>query len=361
MSEGRSSRLIGIVLAVLAPCGTGHYYVGLSRRAVFWFALPSLALLTSAVLVAAGSGTFRLCAFCVFLAFATLGWVGPIVDLALVKSSRFIHIPFLKVLFFAVIIFAAGTILRTAVRAGVLEAFKIPPIGGAMGPTLLPQDAFLVDKLYYGRQIPLTSRRLLPAKAPAIGDVIVFEYLDVARTSPRQDFTSRVMATSGDRLEFDDGHPLINGWRVPNCLVGQHKFDFGHGVPQQGTLFVEYLGNAPYLTWFQDGAGKGKEGPYVVQPGEIWVVGDNRNNSSDSRYWNGGLGGGVPIPSVKGHASFVWLSFRADGFISWSRVGHDIEDIPLVIAREEAQLGPGIRECLSRRPSQTFPPGHTQP
>jgi signal peptidase I len=354
MTEGQPRRAIGIILALVLPIGTGHYYVGLLRRAVFWFALSALGLLVSATFVAVSGGKLRACAFGGWLVFFVLGWIGPVVDLAVIKSSRFTRVPTARVVAFAVLVAIAGFGVRLTTRSTLLEAFKIP--SAAMAPTLLPGDHIFVSKLSYGPFFPFTSHRLYSGAFPKIGDLIVFEYPNPDSTAPRQDYVKRVVAVPGDTLELDKGHPVINGWRVPSCLVGQHERRDGNEAPRKGSVFVEFLGDHSFLTWFDDGSDTGKQGPYVVQPGEIWVLGDNRNNSSDSRYWNQGLGAGVPIRLVKGKALFVWLGFDSNGAVSWDHIGRDVDDLPVPPKGDRDPLAAGIRNCLTQRPARTVPP-----
>ncbi|MEN9580801.1 MAG: hypothetical protein RJA70_3810 [Pseudomonadota bacterium] len=95
--------------------------------------------------------------------------------------------------------------------------------------------------------------------------------------------------------QLEDGcRPIINGWRVPSCPLGKHELPTNDET-RSGSLFIEFLGGQSYLVWFEDGQFTSRQGPFVVQPGEVWVLGDNRHNSYDSRRWNSRQGAGVPI------------------------------------------------------------------
>ena len=242
-------------------------------------------------------------------------------------------------------------------RAFVVEAFKIP--SGSMLPTLQIQDHIFVNKFAYGPHVPFTRSRLFERMPPSYGDVMVFEYPDPNPANPRQDFIKRVIARPGDRLEVESGHPIINGWRVPSCLVGNYEFREGDdGSMKRGDLYVEYLGEYAYLTLFEDDRFDGRQGPYEVAPNEVWVFGDNRNNSSDSRAWNAGRGGGVPFANIKGRALFVWMSFGADGGITWDRLLVNVMGHPRLPKEASESLKAGIEKCLATRPalSETTPP-----
>jgi len=275
-------------------------------------------------------------------------------------------------------------------RAFVVEAFKIP--SGSMLPTLQIQDHIFVYKLVYGPAIPFSESRLYSRLPPKRGDVMVFEYPG-DRT---QDFIKRAIAIPGDRLLVKGGHPFINDWMVPYCYVGPLSYQEGNDtLSKRGQLFIEYLGDYSYLTLFEqdrlrDDANFSAlapgmlfqegvpspidpaphdvdenermdfQGPYQVQPNEVWVLGDNRNNSSDSRAWNHGRGGGVPFPYIKGRAMFVWLSFGPSGGINPSRLLHNVMGKPTLPKDQETDaLRSAIDQCLAQRPSVTLPPPPT--
>jgi signal peptidase I len=238
-----------------------------------------------------------------------------------------------------------------ALRAFVIEAFKIP--SGSMIPTLMVGDHIFVNKFSYGPAIPLTKARIWTNMPPKRGDVMVFAFPE----HPEQDFIKRVIAVEGDRLEARGGHPIINGWEVPSCRLGpwtysEYDSPIGHHV---GELFVEYLGTESYLTFYDRSSGYSPEyqGPYFVKKGEAWVMGDNRNNSHDSRAWFGGQGGGVPFENIRGRALFVWLSVSDSG-LDWSREGAPVMGRPR-LPPSAKDLEPALEQCLKNRPSVTSP------
>jgi len=247
------------------------------------------------------------------------------------------------------ILIAVGVALL--LRAFVVEAFKIP--SGSMLPTLQIQDHIFVNKLAYGPTIPFSGTRLFENMPPKRGDVMVFQYPE----KPEDDFIKRVIALEGDTLVVDAGHPILNGWQVPSCRAGKYEFqEHDAALPTRGDLYVEFLGDYSYLTLYEDGHFEGRQGPYHVKPGEVWVLGDNRNNSSDSRAWYNQRGGGVPYPLIKGRALFVWLSFGRDGDVTWDRLLHNVMGAPTLPKGAPAELLDSIQRCLGQRPSQTLPP-----
>ena len=243
-------------------------------------------------------------------------------------------------------------VVALILRAFVIEAFKIP--SGSMLPTLQIQDHIFVNKLAYGPEIPFTSVRLWTSLPPKRGDVMVFISPD-GPPDQATDYIKRAIALPGDTLTVDGGHPIINGWRVPNCRVGPYSFHEGASTTEKhGDLFVEYLGEISYLTLFEDGPAGGQQGPYHVKAGETWVLGDNRNNSSDSRAWHGGRGGGVPDANLKGRAMFVWWGDPIGERLLVNVMG--TPQVPKVGATPEILAG--IKRCLDTRPpvSMTTPP-----
>jgi signal peptidase I len=241
-----------------------------------------------------------------------------------------------------------------ALRAFVIEAFKIP--SGSMIPTLQVGDHIFVNKFSYGPAIPWTKTRIFSRMPPERGDVMVFAFPE----HPEQDFIKRIVAIPGDELRTKGGRPVINGWEVPRCSVGTYSYTESE-LPQtrhEGDLFVEYLGDESYLTLYDNTSMGGLEerGPYHVKPGEVWVMGDNRNNSHDSRMWWGGQGGGVPFDNIRGRALFVWLSM-GDAGVDWSRLGAPVMGRPRLPPSMKHLEAP-LEKCLRERPpiEKTTPP-----
>lgn len=259
-------------------------------------------------------------------------------------------------------------------RAFAVEAFKIP--SPSMVPTLQVGDHIFVNKSAYGPEIPFIGKRLFANLPPKYGDVIVFRYPE----NLSQDYIKRVVALPGDKLEALDGRPIINGWRPPECKVGTYNYSWGEGLASnhEGDLVIEYLGEHAYLVFYdsaygadidarrvceQDGdcepglacrAGScgDLQGPFYLDSEEVWVMGDNRNNSHDSRAW-----GGVPYAHLKGRALFVWMSFGEQGGVAWDRMGVNVMGRPK-LPPNLAHLQPAVDRCFDERPpiEETTPP-----
>jgi signal peptidase I len=248
-----------------------------------------------------------------------------------------------------IVAIAAGSllfVLPLCLRAFFIEAFKTP--SPSMAPTLLVGDHFFVMKSAYG---------WFDSELPARGNVIVFRFPE----RPEQDFVKRVVGLPGDRLLFKGGEVYINGWKVPSCEVGKVTLPGGE-APQEGTLRVEYLGAHAYLI-FHDQRNQvppefDEQGPYDVADDQVFVIGDNRENSHDSRGWYEGRGGGVPRGHVKGRAGPIWMAFGAQGIV-WSRVGTSVDDPPACLEFLSKATCEAIARCVAQRPpmSATSPPG----
>jgi signal peptidase I len=342
MSDRAPSRAVAAVLAFFLPPGVGHAYVGLPRRGAAWLGLSALVVLgVSALTPAIGALLGNGLAYVLLLAALAFPWLGPFIDVLTLRRARFGPTRTAALLALLVGGLVVSVLARFAARVFFIEAFKIP--AGSMMPTLLVGDHIFVDKLVYRR------------RAPRYGEVMVFAFPE----HPEQDFIKRVIALPGDRLEAKNGHPILNGWEVPSCRVGAWAYD-DHDSPvtrHEGDLYVEFLGDQAYLT-FYDGGGilaGGAQGPYSARPGEYWVMGDNRNNSHDSRMWFGGAGGGVPRDLLRGRALFMWLSEGAAG-LDYGRIGQAVEGTAL--PRRAESLQPALDACLKSRPplAQTTPP-----
>lgn len=171
---------------------------------------------------------------------------------------------------------AIAVLLALFIRTFVVQAFKIP--SGSMEPTLLVGDHILVNKFMYGIKIPLIRKTLIPISEPDRNDVIVFIYpLDKSK-----DFIKRVIGLPGDKIEIIDQRIYING------KLYQDRYGF-----------YSDRGNSTARSRV-----KNHFGPVTVPGYHLFVMGDNRNHSYDSRFW-----GFVPIRSVKGKAFIIYWSW----------------------------------------------------
>jgi signal peptidase I len=215
--------------------------------------------------------------------------------------------------------FGKALLVALAIRTVLIEPFRIP--SGSMIPTLEIGDQIFVNKFIYGVRIPFTN--YVPFKIvrePARGDVIVFNN----PITPDKDFVKRVVGIPGDTVELKDKVVYLNGKAAPTTVehpAYRYMDERADWVQLEGALSRESLdGNQHYtLRETVDPTGM-HEGPWTVPPGNVFVMGDNRDNSEDSRY---GLGGGrhlgvqfVPYGNIKGKAMVIWISFSHGGLFS---------------------------------------------
>lgn len=200
-------------------------------------------------------------------------------------------------------------------RSFVVEPFRIP--SASMMPTLLVGDFILVNKYAYGLRLPITNTKFVAAGAPARGDVVVFRY----PVEPSLDYIKRVIGVPGDRIEYRDKMLYINGVRMDQELIGPYD-----GPMPGATLWLEKLNDVQHhiLRVPRQPAidvPPRRSDAILVPPGHYFVMGDNRDNSNDSRFW-----GVVPEENLVGKAFFVWMSwdiFNAPP--AWDRIGETIK------------------------------------
>lgn len=206
-----------------------------------------------------------------------------------------------------------AVIFATFARTYVVQAFKIPT--GSMEENLLVGDHILVNKFIYGPATGDLERALLPQREIRRGDVVVFKYPD----DPRRDFIKRCVGLPGDEVEIVDKELWINGLRVEDDSYTYHTEE-------------RVFSRSRYLA--PDYSRRDNFGPYVVPPDSYFCLGDNRDNSRDSRFWQNTT---VPREYVKGRAVLVYWSF--DPGYAGSRPGGG----PGRLARVFRNILPGTR------------------
>ena len=182
-----------------------------------------------------------------------------------------------------------AVILALFIRTFVVQAFKIP--SGSMKPTLLVGDHILVNKFIYGIKIPFSDITLIPFKEPKRGDIVVFKFPE----DPKKDFIKRVIAVGGEKIQIRNKKVYIDDKPIDNPYG---TFLDPHYIPG---------GAQP----------RDNLGPVTVPPDSIFVMGDNRDHSYDSRFW-----GCVKLSELKGKAFIMYWSWdKENSGVRWRRLG----------------------------------------
>jgi signal peptidase I len=222
-----------------------------------------------------------------------------------------------------VALFAVLVVLRVA----VVHVWRVP--ASSMYPTVNLGDAFA--GLRWSSRSPATRR----------GDVIVFRH----PVEPEKDFVKRVIGLPGDTVEVDaSGAVRLNGVALARCLLGTWPVDSKNDVGNHATGYVETLEGHRYVVLLDESRSPQKEGTFTVPANQLFVMGDNRDNSSDSRYW-----GFVPFENVRARASVLLVGNEDPGVWSKSRRGHDLQDGPIVPAQLDEKLAscaPGLKQAM---------------
>lgn len=206
--------------------------------------------------------------------------------------------------------------LFLVIRTFIVEAFRIPT--GSMESTLLVGDFLLVNKAVYGAQVPGTGVQFPAFSTPERGDVVVF----IPPHEPDKNYVKRLVGVPGDTLEMRDKVLYLNGEAQAEPYV-QHSDASGMAISLPSMLWQrEFL--VPGIDPETYRPTRDHWGPIVVPPGKVFVLGDNRDDSEDSRYW-----GFVDMQALKGQPLFIYYSFDPGMVrpfpwltqIRWDRIG----------------------------------------
>ncbi len=194
------------------------------------------------------------------------------------------------------------------VRAFVFEPFRIP--SASMMPGLVDGDFIFVDKFSYGLRLPLINTKIVPVGEPQRGDVIVFRL----PSEPSIHFIKRLIGLPGDHVVVRDNRITINGAPIPMNFDGVYSGGYGF---TGADLALERLGPQPHSIMLAANR-DAKDFETVVPAGHYFFMGDNRNDSDDSRFGRVGL---VPEQNLVGHAVRIWMNWRMPGWPDWRRIG----------------------------------------
>ncbi len=208
-------------------------------------------------------------------------------------------------------------LLVLVVRSFIVEPFRIP--SGSMMPTLLVGDFILVNKFAYGLRLPVLNTKFLDIDEPKRGEVFVFRYPE----NPHVDYIKRVIGVPGDHIVYHNKQLTINGQAAPQEYLDTYV-GIGSGRSSTGARRLEedLLGIKHNILVMPDRNVFGGDFEYVVPDGQYFAMGDNRDNSRDSRAW-----GTVPEANLVGKAFMIWMNWDwdAEGFIDWNRLGDSLK------------------------------------
>jgi len=293
------SRLLATATTFLAYpfVGAGLVILGARRRLVAW--VTTGVLLQATLIVAVRLPLPRLSVAA--LAGITLAAILAVVHTALTRPQAGHRGGRAWLIAIALVLGAKGAGLF--VKYALVESFRLP--SGSMVPTLLVGDQVFVKK---------------GAGDVARGDVIVFRY----PADPSTDYIKRVVAIGGDAIEVKHGVPWINGTPLAQTAIGAPCSFRDESAPgeaaQDCTLARETNAGRAYTVMLTSTYHAQDFDRIVVPAGEVFVLGDNRDNSMDSRKW-----GPLPEGLIKGKATVIWWSMEPTCTARWSRVGHGVE------------------------------------
>ena len=198
-------------------------------------------------------------------------------------------------------------------RSFIAEPFRIP--SGSMMPTLLVGDFILVNKFTYGIRLPVINKKIIELSEPNRGDIVVFRY----PKDPTVDYIKRIVGLPGDKVVYSNKKLTINDLPVQQTSLGNYQ-GVGQGEEMSGAEdLLESLTGVEHRILIRNGTPT-VEFVYVVPEGNYFAMGDNRDNSNDSRYW-----GPVPEANLVGKAFFIWMSW------DWQNKGVGFDRIGTVL------------------------------
>lgn len=204
--------------------------------------------------------------------------------------------------FFPVLLFVL------VIRSFIFEPFRIP--SGSMMPTLLQGDYIFVKKYAYGLRLPVIEKKIVETGEPERGDVVVFRL----PSEPNINYIKRVVGLPGDELVYDRHRLSVNGELVAVTRDAENT------VSSSAARYVEQLGERKHAILVTNPDNSMRDGRYTVPDGHYFMMGDNRDNSRDSRFI-----GAIPESHLVGEAVRIWMHMDGLEWPEWARIGTKIE------------------------------------
>jgi len=221
---------------------------------------------------------------------------------------------FLKWIFSQAKSFLPILIIVLFLRSFLAEPFRIP--SGSMLPTLLIGDYILVNKYNYGIRLPITKTKIINVSDPKRGDVVVFRYPG----NEKINFIKRVIGLPGDQIRYEDKNLYVNNIKYEKTLKNTHMYENEFLRPELDIFLESNNKNKSYYV-LNDNMSPTNDDNFIVPEGKYFVMGDNRDHSSDSRYW-----GFVPDKNLVGKAFLIWMNFDSNKYsLKYERIGSSIK------------------------------------
>lgn len=203
-------------------------------------------------------------------------------------------------------------LLVLMLRSFIVEPFRIPSV--SLEPTLLVGDFILVNKFDYGLRLPVLGKQIIPVGTPQRGDIMVFRYPN----NPSMDFIKRVVGLPGDHISYINKTLYVNGKKAVQKKLG-YEDPNARFMPRE--LKEEDLLGVKHQIYLRDDVAPDNLYDVVVPPNQYFMMGDNRDESNDSRTW-----GYVPEDNIVGKAFRIWLSVDTSQWeLRWNRLGQKIQ------------------------------------
>lgn len=210
------------------------------------------------------------------------------------------------------------------IRSFLIQPYKVPT--GSLEPTVMPGDFIAVNQFAYGLKFPIGNYKMIATGDPKRGDIVLFHY----PPNPKVIYVKRLIGLPGDHIQYKNKILYINGKKQPQKLLG-HDFDYGDGPGQTAPVDVyeEDLDGVWHKIFRRPDSDDGQfpletdsmgDFSYTVPKGKYFMMGDNRDNSADSRYF-----GAVPERNIIGKAFGVWMSWDpVHHRVRWDRIGDSL-------------------------------------
>lgn len=201
------------------------------------------------------------------------------------------------------------------IRSFIVQPYRVPT--GSLEPTILPGDFIAVNQFAYGLKFPIGNFTLVKTGEPKRGDIALFRY----PLNPNVVFVKRVIGLPGDHIVYQDKVLSVNGQQAKQALI-KSSFDYGNGPGQirAVNVYEENLAGVKHKIFVQPVGGELKDIDFVVPEGQYFMMGDNRDNSDDSRFW-----GTVPEHNLIGRAFGIWMSWDpVNNKVRWNRIGDGV-------------------------------------